>query len=116
MSKEVKLDGEAREHKGSVSALENTLFLDVTEVARQAGFHSRVMMALGLVARCLSICMKDGDMCDEERVWRFLLSLRSSSDVPQELANGPWACSFCMNECQYGVGRIKVVRLGETEA
>jgi hypothetical protein len=114
MGKEVKLDGEAKEVTGSCeTTLDEAKLIDVTEVARKAGFVYPVKISRSLYARCQSIRSKDGNDTEWDRLWMFFFSLQRHDDgMPTDQS---WPCTFIMNEGWY-LGPIKVVRRGNVEA
>ena len=116
MGKDVELDDKVEEVIGSgETTLDESRLIDVTEVAKKAGFIYPVKVSRSLYDRCLTIRSEDADKTDEDGLWMFCFSLQRHDGAPPESFRNRWRCTFIMNEGRY-LGRIKVVRRGETEA
>jgi hypothetical protein len=111
MSKEVKLDGEAKEVNRSCDSTRWTLPLaDVTYVAKKAGFVYPVYITLSLLRLCRYICPGIERLSLDDRIWLFLSALRSNPEVPLESCQKQWSCVFLVTDDMYCFGLIKVVR------
>jgi hypothetical protein len=70
------------------TAEKKSLLIDVTAVAKKAGFLYPVRVSRSLQERCLRLRSQDADVTDEDRVWMFLYNLRTSHPGPDPCPDG----------------------------